>query len=79
MQCFTVEAELKVTQEKCRNEEENYNSKKLNGFGKDTESIIQDSKTSDVVTIARNEKFLCHKNVRSARCEVFKNMLALTV
>jgi len=72
--CFTIEAELKVTQEEISNEGEN--SKQIKGFVKDMESIILDSKTSDVVIVAGNEKFLCHKNILSARCEVFKNMLA---
>jgi len=72
--CFIIEAELKVSQEDSSNEDEN--SKKLNQFVFDIESIIHDSKTSDVVIIAGNEKFQCHKNILSARCEVFKNMLA---
>ena len=32
--------------------------------------------TSDVVVVAGEEKFYCHKIILSARCEVFKNMLA---
>ena len=50
---------------------------KLNVFVKDIGSIFQDLKTSDVTVIAGNEKFHCHKNILSARCEVFKNTCLL--
>jgi len=68
--CFTVEAELKVT--KISGEEKS----ESNEFVKDVQSIFGDVKNSDVVIIAGKEKFYCHKNILSARCEVFKNMLA---
>ena len=70
--CFIIEAELKVTQEEPNNEE---NSRKSD-FAKDMGGIFSDMKTSDVVVVAGAEKFHCHKNILSARCEVFKNMLA---
>jgi len=68
--CFTIEAELKVT--KISGEEKS----ELNIFVKDLQSIFGDVKNSDVVIIAGKEKFYCHKNILSARCEVFKNMLS---
>ena len=43
---------------------------------KDIEGIFSDIKSSDVVVIAGSERFHCHKNILSARCVVFKNMLA---
>jgi len=69
--CFTLEAELQVTQTEVTCEE---NAENL--FAKDIKSIFHDSKNSDVVVIAGNQKFHCHKNILGARCEVFKNMLA---
>ena len=68
--CFTIEAELKVT--KISGEE----NPELNAFVKDVQSIFGDVKNSDVVIIAGKEKFNCHHNILSARCKVFKNMLA---
>ena len=68
--CFTIEADLKLI--KIGGEDKT----KLNGFVKDMQSIFGDVKNSDVVVIAGNEKFYCHKNILSARCEVFNNMFA---
>ena len=66
--CFIIEAELKVNQEATINEEKSE-------FVKDIEGIFSDIKTSDVVVIAGSERFHCHKNILSTRCDVFKNML----
>jgi len=65
---FTIEAELKVDLEEA--------TSKKSEFVKDMEGIFSDSKTSDVVVIAGSKRFHCHKNILSARCVVFKNMLA---
>ena len=61
--CFIIEAEYKVTQIEANEEE---GSKKLDVFVKEMESIFHDKKTSDVVVIAENEKFYCHK--KDVRC-----------
>ena len=66
-----LEAELQVTRTEVTCEENPENR-----FVKDVKSIFLDSKNSDLVVIAANEKFHCHKNILSARCEVFKNTLA---
>jgi len=71
--CFAFEAELKVTH---GDTNDGVGSKEIKGFVNDIGSIFHDRKTSDVVVVAGNEKFYCHKNILSARCEVFKNMLA---
>ena len=68
---FTIEAELKVDQEGTNDEE----NPKKSDFVKDIEGIFSDVKTANVEIIAGNEKFHCHKNILSARCEVFKTML----
>ena len=39
-------------------------------------SLFSDEKNSDVVVIAEDRTFKCHKNILSARSEVFKNTLA---
>lgn len=38
-------------------------------------SILNDEETSDILVIAEDEVFKCHKNILRARSEVFKNML----
>jgi len=68
--CFTIEAELKVTNVGDGEKPE------MTAFVKDVQSIFGDVINSDVVIIAGKEKFHCHKNILSARCEVFKNMLS---
>ena len=68
---FTIEAELMVDQEESNDEE----NPKKSDFVKDIGGIFSDVKTADVEVIAGNEKFYCHKNILSARCAVFKNML----
>ena len=42
---------------------------------KDIGGIFSDVKTADVEVIAGNEKFYCNKDILSARCAVYKNML----
>jgi len=69
--CFTIEAEIQVGQKKT-NEEDKVGLR----FVQDMKLIFQDEKNSDLVVIAGNKTFHCHKAVLSARCEVFKNMLA---
>ena len=68
---FTIEAELIVDQEESKDGE----NPKKSDFVKDIEGIFFDVKTADVEVIAGKRKFNCHKNILSARCEVFKNML----
>jgi len=71
--CFIIEAELKVAQEESHKAVDS----RMADFVKDISGIFSDKKTSDVVVVADGErKFYCHKNILSARCEVFKNMLA---
>eukprot|EP00092_Neocalanus_flemingeri_P087786 GFUD01110846.1.p1 GENE.GFUD01110846.1~~GFUD01110846.1.p1 ORF type:complete len:370 (+),score=95.03 GFUD01110846.1:57-1166(+) len=47
-----------------------------NSYVKDMQSILHDDESSNVVIVAENEEFKCHKNILSARSEVFKNMFA---
>eukprot|EP00092_Neocalanus_flemingeri_P018420 GFUD01019935.1.p1 GENE.GFUD01019935.1~~GFUD01019935.1.p1 ORF type:complete len:237 (+),score=56.11 GFUD01019935.1:432-1142(+) len=47
-----------------------------NIYVKEMQSILHDDKNSNVVIVAENKEFKCHKNVLSARSEVFKNMFA---
>eukprot|EP00092_Neocalanus_flemingeri_P021032 GFUD01022786.1.p1 GENE.GFUD01022786.1~~GFUD01022786.1.p1 ORF type:complete len:213 (-),score=53.13 GFUD01022786.1:185-823(-) len=50
--------------------------KKPNSFVKDMQSILHDSNNADVVIVTNAKEFKCHKNILSARCEFFKNLLA---
>jgi len=45
-------------------------------FVEEMKSIFFDEETSDVLVIAEGREFKCHKNVLSARSEVFKNTLS---
>jgi len=44
-------------------------------FQEEMKSILNDEETSDILVIAEDEVFKCHKNILRARSEVFKNML----
>jgi len=69
---FILEAYLVVKRE----EAEISNLQKFDIFMKDVKSIFNDEKTSDVLVIVEGKEFKCHKNILSARSEVFKNMLS---
>eukprot|EP00092_Neocalanus_flemingeri_P021033 GFUD01022787.1.p1 GENE.GFUD01022787.1~~GFUD01022787.1.p1 ORF type:complete len:375 (-),score=78.34 GFUD01022787.1:99-1223(-) len=70
---FTLEAELLVeVNDECKET----HFKKPNSFVKDMQTILHDSDTSDVVIVTSDKEFKCHKNILSARCDVFKNMLS---
>jgi len=71
---FTLEAELKVTHSDDI-ATGHVNDEKPSKFKKDMATIFNDEKNSDVEVIVGGESFHCHKNVLSARSEVFKNML----
>jgi len=71
---FFLEAELKVTHSEATATGHDKDLKPSK-FKKDMETIFDDDKNSDVEVIAGGESFHCHKNVLSARSEVFKNML----
>jgi len=71
--CFIFEAELLVVTND-PNEEDCF--KRPNSFVKDMQTILNDQKNSDVLIVAVGKQFKCHKNILSARSEVFKNMLA---
>ena len=69
---FTFEADLLV-----RMGDPNKDlSDKPNSFVKDMKSIFHDVKNSDVLILAENQEFKCHKNILSARSDVFKNTFA---
>jgi len=44
-------------------------------FVEQIKSIFNDEETSDVLVVAEGREFKCHKNILSARSEVFKNTL----
>eukprot|EP00092_Neocalanus_flemingeri_P094703 GFUD01120434.1.p1 GENE.GFUD01120434.1~~GFUD01120434.1.p1 ORF type:complete len:376 (-),score=78.86 GFUD01120434.1:66-1193(-) len=70
---FTFEAELLVEgNDECKENQ----FKKPNSFVKDMQTILHDSDTSDIVIVTSDKEFKCHKNILSARCDVFKNMLS---
>jgi len=69
---FTFEADLFVEM----NDPEKDSFKMSDAFMEDIESIFQDVKNSDVLVRAEDQEFKCHKNILSARSEVFKNTLA---
>jgi len=74
---FTLEAELLVEMndpEKDHLKKDYF--KKPNSLVNDIKSIFHDVKNSDFKIIAEDETFQCHKNILSARSDVFKNMLA---
>lgn len=50
--------------------------KKPNTYLENMKSIMADEDNSDLVIISDNMKFKCHKNILSARSEVFKNMFS---
>jgi len=70
---FIFEAELLV-ETNDPNKEDYF--KKPNTFVKDMKTIFHDDQNSDVVIVVDDKTFKCHKAILSARCEVFKNMLA---
>ena len=70
---FIVEADLLV--EMKRNEAEN-SALKNSKYCDEMKSIFNDEKNSNVIVIAADREFKCHKAILSARSEVFKNTLA---
>lgn len=66
---FILEADLVVQMK------DTVNSQKTDIFVEEMKSIFFDEETSDVLVIAEGREFKCHKNVLSARSEVFKNTL----
>ena len=74
---FTLEAELLVDMnDPNKNHLKKDYFKEPNSLVKDIKSIFHDVKNSDFKIIAEDETFQCHKNILSARSDVFKNMLA---
>jgi len=69
---FTLEADLIIEM----NDPEKDVVKKPDTFVKDMESIFHDVKNADVLVCVEDQEFKCHKNILSARSEVFKNTLA---
>lgn len=73
---FTLEAELRVTHsEISATGQDKDQIDKASKFKNDMETIFDDKKNSDIKVIAGVESYHCHKNILSARSEVFKNML----
>eukprot|EP00092_Neocalanus_flemingeri_P033552 GFUD01036475.1.p1 GENE.GFUD01036475.1~~GFUD01036475.1.p1 ORF type:complete len:360 (+),score=77.71 GFUD01036475.1:51-1130(+) len=70
---ITFEAEILVGR---KNENKDDHFEIPNTYVKEMQSILHDDKNSNVVIVAENKKFKCHKNILSARSEVFKNMFA---
>jgi len=70
---FIFEAELLVDTSDLNQEDQ---FKKTNSFVKDMQTILSDDENSDIEIVVGSVKFKCHKNILSARSEVFKNMLA---
>jgi len=71
---FIVEADILI--EKNLFEAENSSFKESNAYGEEIKSILNDEKNSDVLVIAGDREFKCHKNILGARSEVFKNTVA---
>jgi len=71
---FIVEADILV--EIKPDQAENASLKQPNSFVEEIKSIFKDEKNSDILVIAGDREFKCHKAILSARSEVFKNTLA---
>ena len=68
---FILEADLVVQMKDAVNSDPH----KTDIYVEEIKSIFNDEETSDVLDIAEGKKFKCHKNILSARSEVFKNTL----
>jgi len=79
---FIVEAEIVVEMNLAKDDTKINLAKDDSAFGRSGEfviamkSLFSDEKNSDVVVIVGDKTFKCHKNILSARSEVFKNTLA---
>jgi len=69
---FTLQAHIFVEFK----DQEKIDAKILKDFVEDVHSILEDEQNSDVLVRCELTEFKCHKNVLSARSEVFKNMLS---
>ena len=69
---FTFEDDLLVE----INDPENDHFKQPDTFVKDMGSIFDDVKNADVLVRVEDQEYKCHKNILSARSDVFKNTLA---
>jgi len=69
---FTFQADILVELK----DQEKIETKNLKDFVKDINSIFEDGKSSDVLVRCGVKEFKCHKNVLTARSDVFKKMLA---